>query len=595
MTEWPPPSRAQAAFIDELRRLAADPTTPLIAAEDVTATENARRRLASLGGHGAAVVVRLDTSRLPSRSHDGLRVSPAHEDVEVLLTDGFPSVPPFVHVDHRRFAGTAHVLQGSRLCLYLDPDQEWHPRHTAVHVMTRLWNWFEQAVTGRFDERTALYHPVGGVLHRTPGTPTLVVRTALPPGRPFDRMRLLARTPNRLDALPAGGSGNELLVVSPSGPLLTGAGSTLGQLCVELARVGSPDPDAFVTMLAATAARTPDGSHVYFLLAVPAGHRGGSRHLLCGRLPVDTSDALREVVRLRGPLAVGARDAAGEGIEWCRVSEERREMTTRRDSRTPVQSLRGTRAVVLGCGGLGSWIAEFIARAGAARIVLCDPRPVTGGLLVRQDYVETDIGDSKAQALERRLAAIRDDLRTAVLPMPFVTGTPIPNCDLLVDATVSRSVSAALAAAWPRSKRAPLVATVATDRASSTLGLLTVTRPGSRPDPEAADDAARDTVLGRPDLEPFACFWQDPEPGDEVNPAPGCSVPTFHGSAADLAVVAGAMTRLIGGNLAAPDLAGTHLVAMPHAGHSAGHVWLGLADGAASCDAAAPAAGRPRG
>ena len=67
-----------------------------------------------------------------------------------------------------------------------------------------------------------------------------------------------------------------------------------------------------------------------------------------------------------------------------------------------------------GCGGLGSWIAEFVARAGAAHITVCDPEVITGGLLVRQNYVEKDIRRSKADALAARLRALRDDLTVTV-------------------------------------------------------------------------------------------------------------------------------------------------------------------------------------
>ena len=314
------------------------------------------------------------------------------------------------------------------------------------------------------------------------------------------------------------------------------------------------------------------------MLAVPSGPGvGAKRHLICGRLPGDAADRLRALVKGLGALAVPLCDViAGLPVEWCHVSEERPEMTTRRDRKTPVQSLLGAHVVVLGCGGLGSWIAEFVVRAGARRVDVCDRSEVTGGLLVRQDYTELDIGEEKAAALARRLDSLRDDLEVHVLPGNFTLGMPIPQCDLLIDATVDQTAAAALASAWPAAKHAPLVASVATDRATATLGLLTLTRPGSGPDPETAYALAGKTVQDRGDLEPFGSFWRPPEKDEELNPAPGCSVPTFHGSAADLAVVAGALTRLIAGHLPAPDVAGTHLVAMPHAGHTAGHVWLGL-------------------
>jgi hypothetical protein len=608
--KWPPPTAAQAAFLAQLKTFVDDPGKPLLAADDITGSDVGKLCLLSVGSTGLAVVVRLDTRRLPPLGPHGLRVQSDHEDLLVLITNDFPSVPPMVYVTHDRFLGTPHVLLGHWLCLYLNPHQEWHPSDTAVHVMNRLWGWFTEAVTGRFDERTALFHPVGGVQRTTPGAPTLVVREPVPGERLFSHMRLSKRNEHRLDLRGHGSDGDELLLVSLTGPLLRGTGSSLDDVRREIARAGALHParygkpstrheslgafrpagwerrrpplrrriplhpDAFSIMLAVTAKRTPRGTPVYFVLAVPAGTRPASpRHLVCGRLPTEAADRLRDLLERLSPLAVRACHTAAVPVEWCRVSEERAEMTTRRDARTPVQTLRGANVVILGCGGLGSWIAEFIARAGASRMTLCDPSRVMGGLLVRQDFVEDDIGIAKGEALARRLRAVKDGIKIDVLPA-FGMGSTIPKSDLLIDATVNRTVAAALSAVWATTSRAPLVATVATDLATCTLGLLTLTRPKSGPDPEKADRAAKDVVMARPELETFACFWRPPEPGDELNPAPGCSVPTFHGSAADLAAIAGALTRLIGGNMAAPDLAGSHLVAMPYAGHTLGHEWL---------------------
>jgi hypothetical protein len=593
MTPRPPATVRQAAFLAQLGGFAADPDKPVLHVEDITETHRGRLHLSMVDGEAIVVLVRLDTSRLPERRDGGLRVDPHHEDVLLLVWDVFPAVPPSAHVHHRRFLTTPHVLQGFRLCVYLDPAQEWHPRHTAVDFMEQLWRWFCDAVTGQFDARTALYHPVGGVIHRTLGTPLIVVRDEPVYDGAISRMRLKPRGENRLDLRPIDEEGFDVLVVALAGALYYGAGRTLGSLCAALAQIGQPDPDGFgiyckparrtsipspaalVTALAVSALGTPRGTPVYFLLAVPTEPRLDSkRHLLCGRLAGPAADTLRDRAAADGTLGTTVPDIDQQAIEWCRVSEERPDMTTRRDSRTPVQSLRGATVVVLGCGGLGSWIAEFVARAGARKIILFDANPVTGGLLVRQDYTEQDVGTPKALALAHRLDSLRDDLHVGVMPGDFVLGAPIPNCDLLIDATVNRSVGAALAAAWTHTRRTPLVAYVATDRATSTLGLLTLTRPGTGPDPETADAAAGETVLATPELEKFACFWQPPTPEEELNPAPGCSVPTFHGSAADLAAIAGALTRLIAGNLAAPDMAGTHLVAMAHAGHREGHTWL---------------------
>jgi tRNA A37 threonylcarbamoyladenosine dehydratase len=85
------------------------------------------------------------------------------------------------------------------------------------------------------------------------------------------------------------------------------------------------------------------------------------------------------------------------------VSDEREEVTKRRDIGRPVIAYRCKNVLIWGVGGLGSWNAEYITRAGAKKVTVCDNGIVTGGLLVRQNYAELDIGASKADRLAERL------------------------------------------------------------------------------------------------------------------------------------------------------------------------------------------------
>ena len=96
-------------------------------------------------------------------------------------------LPPIVEVDHTRFLGYPHVLQGQRLCIYLDPSREWCPSHGIAGFLSRLWDWLTDAAGGAFDASTAMYHAVGGVLHQADGTPTIVVREPGPCEAASDR------------------------------------------------------------------------------------------------------------------------------------------------------------------------------------------------------------------------------------------------------------------------------------------------------------------------------------------------------------------------------------------------------------------------
>ena len=125
-----------------------------------------------------------------------------------------------------------------------------------------------------------------------------------------------------------------------------------------------------------------------------------------------------------------------------------------------------------------------------------------------------------------------------------------------------------------RSAVSGLLAQVATDVTTSTLGLMTVAAPGSTDRLAALDAAAAATVACDGELEPFRVFWREPTAGDELTPVRGCSIPTFHGSAADLFALAATFTNLVGAQLDSP-VSGVHLIATPQSGYAGpGHRFI---------------------
>jgi ThiF family/Prokaryotic E2 family A len=548
---------------DEFRRIAADrPDSLTIVADDAVDRSGALQ-----------VTIRLPTRDLPAV--DGGFPLADHEDITVDVSPGFPLGAPAASVNHQRFAGHPHVLQGERLCIYLDPAREWHPAQGIAGFLERLWQWLGDGAAARFDATTALYHPVGGVLHQSPGTPTIVIRDSFTPGgKAFTRAYLTTRSPKRLDLTWTRSAGRDAhaapVIVLPA-PLQFGAGATVAELLAAISQVGQPTPENVLAILATSAQRNPQGSVLHFLLAVP-NLRSGDHHLIAGRLPSALADHLRQAAHQQGPLVriPPAAIPADLPIEWCAMSDERPEITTRRDHQRPTSAFAGKTIHIWGCGGLGSWIAEFIARAGAAKIVLCDPAPVTRGLLVRQNYTEPDIGHHKVDALAVRLRAINDQLcvSTSARPLPAGTISPLPDCDAIIDATINLSLGVLLDAETtrhPTQHQRPLIAQVATDTRTGTLGLLTVAAPDYPGGPALIDQSTGDIVLEDGQLERFHTFWQTLATGDEIVPARGCSTPTFHGSAADLAAVAATLVSLLGPHLQVMA-SGTHLIALPHAG-----------------------------
>jgi hypothetical protein len=258
------------------------------------------------------------------------------------------------------------------------------------------------------------------------------------------------------------------------------------------------------------------------------------------------------------------------------VSDERDNVTTRRDAARPVNAFHGKTVHLWGCGGLGSWIAEFVARAGSKRLVLCDPGTITGGLLVRQNFTELDIGNGKAAALRDRILAIRDDIEVDAYAgaTPDDLAATFSTTDVVIDATISHAIGQFLDELAPIGDR-PLYAQVATDVKTGTLGILTISPCGNPAGANEIDRRVGEKVTQDGNLEPFHTFWADVPAEDELIPTRGCSVPTFHGSAADMAAVAATLTSLLGNHLAATEpVSGTHLIALPHSPAGPSHTFV---------------------
>lgn len=541
--------------------------------------------------HGglARVPIRLKTASL-GRRRGGLRLLD-HEDF-VLWISPSRFLPPIVEVEHNRFIGFPHVLLGRQLCIYLDPAREWNPRHGASRAIDRLYDWLADAAANRFDPDSSLFHAVGGISFHSAGLPTVVVRddvTAVYAQSGY----LTLRADHRLDLHFERASPDQIQipVIGLSMPLPLGIGHTFAEVLTRLdvsqtsGWLGaipkiSPQSPGFLAALAASAARMPVGSPQMFILTVPHPS-GGPPHLLAGRLPADAADRLRRQAVRRQSILINVSVMSFHPetlVEWCPVSDERATVTTRRDTARPVAAFQEKAVQIWGCGGLGSWMAEFIARAGARRLVLCDPGRITGGLLVRQNFTELDIGNGKAEALRDRILAIRDDIEVDAYSglVPDDISATFPLADVVIDATISLGIGQLLDELAPAGTR-PLLAQIATDVKTGTLGVLSVSAPSN---PTGANDIDRrvgEIVKADGTLEPFHTFWTDVPTEDELIPTRGCSVPTFHGSAADMAAVAASLANLLGSHLASAEpVSGTHLIALPHSPIGPAHKFIQL-------------------
>lgn len=317
------------------------------------------------------------------------------------------------------------------------------------------------------------------------------------------------------------------------------------------------------------------GSPLNVLVGTPS-RRGGTaplrQHLVCwqidnigrriaeGLLWSGSQDEIRAELgrRIR---ALSAEWLAAAEAAWASVMEARPEVTARRDTGSAAEWLAGRRVLILGCGALGAPIADCCVRAGVSQVTVVDNGVVTPGILVRQPYADTDIGTAKALALANRLNTVRHDqpvvpLVGSALEITLSEQLTPPNVDLVIDATADAAVASLLElrrsaarSAWP-----PVLSVVVGHDARR--GVVTVAKPNATG--AGRDILRRLTLVSRAQ---HAARLQDV--ADDIfptdtrtelfQPEPGCSSPTFTGSAAELTALAGQLLDAGIRALAGPD------------------------------------------
>ena len=78
------------------------------------------------------------------------------------------------------------------------------------------------------------------------------------------------------------------------------------------------------------------------------------------------------------------------------------------------------KASVIGCGGVGTWVALFLVLAGVKTLYLYDPDNVDITTLGRTPYLPSDVGTPKVIALKALLRRVRSD----VVVHAYVTDNP---------------------------------------------------------------------------------------------------------------------------------------------------------------------------
>lgn len=75
------------------------------------------------------------------------------------------------------------------------------------------------------------------------------------------------------------------------------------------------------------------------------------------------------------------------------------------------EKIINTKVLIVGIGGLGSWLAEIFARWGIKRIGIIDHDKVEISNLSRQNYLEEDLGKKKVECLESRINKVNSAIK----------------------------------------------------------------------------------------------------------------------------------------------------------------------------------------
>ena len=131
-----------------------------------------------------------------------------------------------------------------------------------------------------------------------------------------------------------------------------------------------------------------------------------------------------------------------------------------------LMKLHGSKVLVLGVGGVGSYVVEALARTGVGHLVLCDHDDIAISNLNRQVHTTMEtLGMIKAEVMAARIKTINPDIKVTVHPMLYMRETAeeivTEDLDYVVDAIDMVSSKLHLAE-FCQSKGIPLMASMGT-------------------------------------------------------------------------------------------------------------------------------------
>lgn len=489
----------------------------------------------------------------------------------------FPYAAPSIFGPDDRFALREHVTwvsHGVILCIYYSSDHQWQPELGMAGFLYRLIGWLERAAKGELDVNDAPIHPP--IINEGRTKEFFIARADTPSFSDVwvgfaeldhiseDRIEIVGwrkqpNLKNRTAVAPA------ILINSPFVSEFPEFVNTL--ITFFEARGISKNNLADLFLFHAVYERSSRPIYVVFGVAMRGvvGSQDRRQHLVVWRIDKNIANRLRklatkyrkltdqriEKIVKSGTEAIDQWAKSTDRLSWCKVMEQRPEVTTRRDHASGSSWFLDKSATIWGCGAIGSVAAEYLVRAGIRKLVLVDREKITPGLLSRQNFLDQDIGSCKSEALKARLAQIdpSTEITAKTTDILKIEGNSIDELligDVLIDATASSLITHKLENIRDQQSfpAMSIISLGVDNQAKSFLMTLSPIHYSGGP-----FDLMRkihiEIAKSSKNKEMIEAFW----PSDDqewFEPEPGCSSPTFVGSAADLAALTGAMVSLAG-------------------------------------------------
>lgn len=506
----------------------------------------------------------VDCSSYPHKT-DGIPLK-ARERLLLKIPVNFPLELPRLYFTHKRYGDFQHVQWGSYICLYQATDTEWQPDDGLFGYMKRVDDWLRAAAANELDPAGGPLHPP--VAYTSSNVKVVPTQNAPTPTAPYwaGYAKIIEENDNRIElgqwvhyqgTVPEGRLAAAILL--PTG-MPHEYPKTISALLKELKARDVP-PEIVRLVIQLGALRNPDGKPLTLVLgAAMRGVAAGERlqHLACWQIDAIRADEIREVALAstdENLLDIADFYAWAEkaNVEWCRVLEDRPEIVTRRDAESPSAWWAGRHVVILGCGAIGASVAMMLARAGVAKLQLYDNDIVKPGVLVRQLFDRYQIGANKAKATANNVRYVNRSVEALQSAANVITLLQVPErvadilaADVIINATASTMVAAALERqfrAWPKA-HPPIISMAFGHKADQALMTLAV-----QDTPGISLDIDRRTKIAVSNLPKgkhvLDEFWPiSPERTRLFQPEPGCSSPTFRGSAADVMALSARMTNV---------------------------------------------------